>query len=239
MERHPPEELAAMSHPSAPPPADWYPDPHGGPYLRWWNGAAWAGADEAARRAGSAGRLDRRAAHGGAAPGDAARADGPALPLPPYQQVRRLGGRALSARCRPYRRSRPISRQRPTPGRCRRIAATSRSEPGAPPSTTARSCAGWATPSARSSSATRVSTAAPPIGVLVLVPVHLPRLDRQRAADLGPGARRPAGDRLVSRSPSASAADLRRHRASPPGRRVPLGVHLPRRWCRSAASPCW
>ncbi|HEX5857171.1 MAG TPA: DUF2510 domain-containing protein, partial [Microbacterium sp.] len=31
-----------MSHPSAPPPADWYPDPHGGTYLRWWNGMAWA-----------------------------------------------------------------------------------------------------------------------------------------------------------------------------------------------------
>ena len=31
-----------MSHSSPPPPADWYPDPHGGAYLRWWNGMAWA-----------------------------------------------------------------------------------------------------------------------------------------------------------------------------------------------------
>lgn len=30
-----------MSYSSAPPPADWYPDPSGGAYLRWWNGIAW------------------------------------------------------------------------------------------------------------------------------------------------------------------------------------------------------
>ncbi|HWI30390.1 MAG TPA: DUF805 domain-containing protein [Microbacterium sp.] len=30
-----------MSYTAPPPPADWYPDPHGGSYLRWWNGIAW------------------------------------------------------------------------------------------------------------------------------------------------------------------------------------------------------
>lgn len=30
-----------MSYPAPPPSADWYPDPHGGSYLRWWNGIAW------------------------------------------------------------------------------------------------------------------------------------------------------------------------------------------------------
>jgi uncharacterized membrane protein YhaH (DUF805 family) len=40
MER-PRSEEPAVSDTSAPPPADWYPDPDGGSYLRWWNGIAW------------------------------------------------------------------------------------------------------------------------------------------------------------------------------------------------------
>lgn len=33
-----------MSHPSSAASAGWYPDPAGGPFERWWNGAEWSGA---------------------------------------------------------------------------------------------------------------------------------------------------------------------------------------------------
>ena len=76
-----------MSHPSAPPPADWYPDPHGGPYLRWWNGAAWAALTKphAAPGAqdGSTGEQPTVELY----PAMPLAQTAPTLPLPPYQQV--------------------------------------------------------------------------------------------------------------------------------------------------------